>query len=281
MNAAPTQFPVIRGRAIHVDDAGFVCLNDIWRAAGYSQHQKPTDWKELPTTGRRIVALLERNSEKSRVSNYNPKSVIYTKRGQGGGTFADIRLALDYAEYLNAKLALEVKEVFLRYKAGDPTLADEVLDRASPEANEWAGKRALARAGRRPFTDTLQRHGVRFPIEFARCTDAVYIGLFRKTARQLKSDKQVSSNLRDAMDGVELTFVAAGEALARVEATNPNNAVACEAATLRSTSFLRDAIEAERRDRAGAQHALHGGSRRSLTPALLPTAAVSHESADR
>ncbi len=252
MPTAPT-FPVIRGRNVHVDDKGFVCLNDIWTAAGFSAKQKPADWENLATTSRLIIALLDQNAAKTGIKNYNPKSVIVTRRGKGAGTYAAIQLAVKYAEYLSPRLALEVAEIFLRYKVGDATLADEILERASPEANEWAGKRALARAGRRPFTDTLQRHGVRFPLEFARCTNAVYIGLFRKTARELKSAKQVNANLRDAMDGVELTFVAAGEALARerIEQTNCGGAVACEAATLRSTSFLRDAIEAERRDRGG------------------------------
>lgn len=253
-----TDFPVIRGRAIHVDDDGFVCLNDIWRAAGFSTRQKPADWKELATTGRLIVALLDQNAGKTGVRNYNPNTVIRTKKGKGGGIFAATHLAVKYAEYLSPRLALEVADVFIRYKAADATLADDVLQRASPDANEWAGKRALARSGRRPFTDTLQRHGVRLPLEYARCTDAVYIGLFRKTARQLKTSKQVSANLRDAMDAVELTFVATGEALARerIDQTNCKGAVACEAATLRSTSFLRDAIEAERRDRMGAQQVL-------------------------
>lgn len=258
MNAATPHFPILRGRAIRFDDKGFVCLNDIWTAARSKKSQSPSLWVALGITERLIVALLERNASQNGISNYNPKSVVYATRGKGGGTYADVRLALSYAEFLNPKLALEVKEVFLRYKAADPTLADDILERASPEANDWAGKRALARAGRRPFTDTLQRHGVHVPLEFARCTDAVYIGLFRKTARQLRTDKQVSTNLRDAMDGVELTFVAAGEALARerIEEVNCSNAVACEAATLRSTSFLRHALEAERRDRAGAQQAL-------------------------
>lgn len=258
MIAEPQKFPVIRGRTIHVDDKGFVCLNDIWTAAGFSTRQKPADWKELATTGLLIVALLNQNAAKTGVRNYNPNSVIVTRLGRGGGTYAAIHLAVKYAEYLSPRLALEVADVFLRYKVGDASLADEVLERASPEANEWAGKRALARSGRRPFTDTLQRHGVREPLDYARCTDAVYIGLFRKTSRELKSVKKVGSNLRDAMDAVELTFVAAGEALARerIEQTNCETAIACEAATLRSTSFLRDAIEAERRDRAGAQQAL-------------------------
>lgn len=254
----PTTFPVLRGRTIRVDENGLVCLNDIHRAGQFSVNQTPAQWQRLPHVTNMMVALLNRIVGKSHNSKISMKSLITTKRGAAGGTYADPVLALAYAEYLSAPLAIEVKEVFLRYKAADPTLADDILDRASPEANEWAGKRAMARAGRRFFTDTLQRHGVRVPREFARCTDAVYIGLFRKNTRQLKAAKQVSANLRDAMDGVELTFVAAGEALARerIEQTNCQGAVECEAATLRSTSFLRDALEAERRDRVGAQQSL-------------------------
>lgn len=251
MSEPTSNFPVIRGRNIRFDANGLVCLTDIWRAAGFSKNQTPSQWQRLPFVTDLIVALLSRNMGKSHGSKISTKSIIYSNPGATGGTYADVRLGLSYAEYLNPKLALEVKEVFLRYKAADPTLADEVLERSSPEDNEWAGKRAMARAGRRPFTDTLQRHGVKLPQEYARCTDAVYIGLFRKTARDLKRAKQVTSSLRDAMDGVELTFVAAGEALARerIEQTSCNGPVACEAATLRSTSFLRDALEAERRDR--------------------------------
>ena len=258
MTSEPQNFPVIRGRTIHVDEKGFVCLNDIWTAAGYSARQKPADWKELATTGRLIVALLDQNAGKTGIKNYNPSSVIVTRKGRGGGTYAAVHLAVKYAEYLSPRLALEVADVFLRYKTADATLADEVLERASPEANEWAGARALARAGRRPFTDTLQRHGVRVRNEFARCTNAVYIGIFGKTAKQLKAAKQVTANLRNAMDAVELTFVATGEALARerIEQTDCQGAIACEAATLRSTSFLRAAIEAERKDRAGAPQQL-------------------------
>lgn len=252
-------FPVIRGRIVRVDDHGRVCLNDLHQAAGFSKNKRPGDWRDLPTTAPFQLAVLERITGKS--GNYTKdemRLMIVAKPGANGGTYAHPLMALAYAEYLSDKLAVEVKEVFLRYKAGDATLADEVLERASPEDNEWAGKRALARAGRRPFTDTLQRHGVRFPYEYARCTDAVYIGLFRKTARELKRAKQVTSNLRDAMDGVELTFVAAGEALARerIEQTKSNGAIACEAATLRSTSFLRDALEAERKDREEQQRRL-------------------------
>lgn len=258
MTSEPSQFPVIRGRTVRVDDQGRVCLNDIHRAAGFSVHQSPAQWQRLPFVTQMMVALLKRNVGKSHNSKVSMSSIICATRGANGGTYADMRLALAYAEYLNADLAIEVKEVFLRYKAADPALADEVLERASPEANEWAGKRALARAGRGPFTATLQRHGVRLPFEYASCTNAIYIGLFSKTAKQLKAAKHVRSNLRDAMDAVELTLVATGEALARerIEQTECQGAIACEAATLRSTSFLRQAIEAERADRKGNQQRL-------------------------
>src|SRR5437879_3441828 len=72
MTSEPQNFPVIRGRTIHVDDKGFVCLNDIWTAAGFSARQKPADWRELATTARLIVALLDQNAGKTGVKNYNP-----------------------------------------------------------------------------------------------------------------------------------------------------------------------------------------------------------------
>jgi hypothetical protein len=65
-----------------------------------------------------MLALIDRivaqnhNSRKISV-----KSIYYSKGA--AGTYADPRLALAYAEYLSPKLALEVKEVFLRYKAAE------------------------------------------------------------------------------------------------------------------------------------------------------------------
>lgn len=52
-------------------------------------------------------------------------------------------MAAAYAGYLDPNLEVEIREVWLRYRAGDATLADEILQRASAEANHWAGMRAL------------------------------------------------------------------------------------------------------------------------------------------
>ena len=115
--------------------------------------ESQTDWLRLGTTLKLIETVFVRITGKSRNwTKVEIKSVYYTKVGANGGTFVDPRLALAYAEYLNPKLALEVREVFLRHKSGDATLADETLQKSTPEGNEWAAVRALGRAKRRRFT---------------------------------------------------------------------------------------------------------------------------------
>lgn len=95
----------IRGRIISTDAAGSVCLNDIWAAAGFSKNQRPHDWGRLSSTAKLIEAILTKVTGKSRNwTKEEIKSVLYVKNGVG--TYADVRLALSYAEYLNPKLAL-------------------------------------------------------------------------------------------------------------------------------------------------------------------------------
>jgi KilA-N domain len=133
-------------------------------------------------------------------------SVYCVKNGRGGGIWADPIIALAYAKYLSPTLHYEVNEVFLRFKAGDARLADDILQRAPAADNEWAGVRALSRGKRNDFTRTLSAHEVNQPIEFARVTNETYTALLGKTARQLKADKGLSKNasLRDAMSTSEL-----------------------------------------------------------------------------
>lgn len=240
----------LRGRAVRFDENGLACLGDIWSAAGFTKNQRPSDWMRLPGTMKLVEAVLTKVTGKSRnwaKSEY--RSVTYSKPGVG--SFADVRLALSYAEYLNPKLALEVKEVFLRYKAADATLADDILQRATPEANEWAGKRAVSRAVRNSYTSTLAAHGVAKPNDFANCTNATYQGLFNKTAKELKVFKGAMGNLRDSMDIRELAFVMAAEALSseRIEEQQCDGPLQCRTASARSARFIRDAIEGDRKDR--------------------------------
>lgn len=252
-----SSFPKVRGNVIRTDENGLVCLNDIHRASGFKTERRPGDWRDNASTGPLQIAVLERITGKT--GNWTKaefRSVIYAAPGTNGGTYADIRLALAYAEYLNPKLALEVREVFLRYKAADPTLADEILEKATPEANEWAGTRALARSARNQYTDTLRDHGA-VHRDYPACTNTLYNELFDKNAAQLREAKGLKkkTGLRDAMSTDELVYVMAGETLARERIVEEvcDGGEACRVATGKSARFIRMAIEADRMDRKGRQ----------------------------
>lgn len=243
----------IRGRNVRFDENGLACLNDIWQAAGFTKTQRVNDWSRLPTTRRKIERVLEIVTGKSR--DYEKADMIRvfrTVRGRNAGTYADVRLALDYAEYLNPKLAIEVKEVFLRYKAGDATLADEVLQKASAEANEWAAKRALGRSARLTYAAELQARGVKQGYEFGLCTNETYVGLFNRTAAELKSDKGLtkSASLRDSMSVSDLVKVAFSEVLSveRMENEKAQGFPQCRMATRVAAGSVRRALEANKQD---------------------------------
>lgn len=250
----PAKSLIVRGRDVRFDENGLACLNDIWKAAGFTKNQQPGQWSRLPNTVKKMERVLELVTGKSH--DYKPEDmrlVFRTVRGRDAGTYADVRLALDYAEYLNPKLAIEVKEVFLRYKAGDATLADEVLQRASAEDNVWAAHRAIGRATRLNYTHELHERGVVEPKHYAICTDTTYKKLFGKSAKELKSEQGLPANvnLRDKMQTKDLAFLAASEALAieRMEEEESHGFTECDTATGRAASAIRTAIEADRKDR--------------------------------
>ena len=244
---------VIRGRSIRVDESGLACLNDIWGAAGYTKNRRPYDWQRLPGSNGKIERVLELITGKSR--NYTKddmRRVFRTKRGADGGTYADVRLALDYAEYLNPKLAIEVKEVFLRYQSGDVTLADEVLQRSSAEDNHWAGVRALGRAQRNSYTNILKGHGVEGR-GYMECTEALYMHLLGGRSYELRQRMklQPKANLREHLDTAGLAYVMAAEALAgeRIEEEDRVGNADCAHATAVSASAIQRAVNDDRKDR--------------------------------
>lgn len=243
----------IRGRSIRVDANGRVSLNDIYRASGRTKNRRPHDWIRLSTTTLLKIETLRRTTGKSR--NYAKseiQSVTYTRIGADGGTYVHPVLALSYAEYLSPALAYEVREVFLRYRAGDAALADNILERASPEDNRRVAIRAMARAGRNDYTAVLKDHGVRGR-GYADCTDELYERLLDGNARTLRARWFLppGTNLRDHFNVDNLSYVMAGESLAseRIEHEDSQGNRECQLATGRSAQFIRDAINADRRDR--------------------------------
>jgi KilA-N domain len=242
-----------KGKQIRIDVNGLICLTDIHRAAGFSTNNKPDDWLRLESVLKQTTVIIEKTSGKSSAfTKADLRLASYSIAGPNGSVWAHENLALGYASYLSPKLAVEIREVFLRYKKSDPSLADELLESASVEANEWAGVRALSRSKRVQFTTTLQAHGVT-KFGYSSCTDAVYGALFDNSAKKLKIAKGLgkNDNLRDKMNTDELVAVMFAERLSRerIEEEAPSGNIECTIATKRSSVRVREAIDGDRRDR--------------------------------
>jgi hypothetical protein len=244
---------LFKSTRIRVDAEGRVCLNDIHKAAGFSKHQQPHDWLRGPSAGREITALLSRITGKSRNwTKSEMKSVYYTKTGQSGGTWAHENLALGYAAYLSPALAVEIRDVFLRYRRGDEGLVDDIRSRR-PANDDRDLHRQIGKGVRKRYTATLEEHGVSLPVEYAQCTNATYKELFGGTAKQLRQRRGLpdKANIRDNMSLNELAYTMASEALAseRIEQQNSKGFIECHDATKQASSAIRGAIEADRKAR--------------------------------
>jgi hypothetical protein len=239
----------LRGKFIQVDVNGLVSLNDIHKAAGFRTSKRPFDWQRIPSTNALIIATYERVTGDSR--KVYRMSAVYKVTAEG--TWAHPILAAAYAGYLKPELEVEMREVWLRYRSADPALADEILQRATGEQNEWAARRAMGRAVRGAYTAELHERGVTEPLHYATCTNETYSGLFGSTAKKLKESRGLpkSANLRDHMSMKELAFLAASEALAieRMEDVEAKGFPECKTATSKAACAIRSAITSDRQDR--------------------------------
>ena len=248
--ANDNQQPVLRSRTIRTNDHGLVCLNDIWAVAGSDPTRRPAKWLSS-AAARRLTGALRKRIVRNLDNSGEPLLHASTK-GRFGLSHAHVVLAQAYCEYLDADLAVEVREVFLRYRAGDASLADEILERASVEENRRVAVRAMGRVTRGQFTDVLQEHGVRAPF-YAICTDTVYRTVLDKPAAELKRDLAVpkAGSLRDALSTTELAAIALAESFSadRIKAENRQGGPACQQATATAARNVRDAMDAETRSR--------------------------------
>jgi len=237
---------------IRVDENGLVCLNDIHKAAGFSKNQTPSDWMRLPNAQKEIVALLSKITGKSRGwTKSEMKSVHYTKNGVG--TWADENLALGYAAYLSAALAVEIRDVFLRFKKGDETLVDEIRENQAKREAVRDQHREIGKKVRKDYTDTLKARGVTKWYEYAHCTNETYKHLLGGTAKEIRITRKLGAkaNVRDHMSLAELAYTMASEALAveRIEDQNANGYAECKTETRIAATTIRGAIDHDRRNR--------------------------------
>lgn len=243
---------VLRKQAIRTDEMGRICLNDIWSSGNYSDNQRAHEWWRYEPAKNLAQALLDRMGRKRPHSRLDYRDIYHAKGGTGGGTYAHPVIACAYAGYLSPKLEVEIREVWLRYRSGDPTLADEVMEKASPEANLWIATRSEARAIRSTYTATLRDHEV-IGRGYMECTDEAYRKLFGGPAWMMRQQRGLKkgSNVRDHMDIVELSAIKLTEALAseRIVVEDSRGNSECREATGRTASNVKWAIEKERKER--------------------------------
>jgi hypothetical protein len=241
---------VLRGKPISEDEQGRIRLDDLWVAAGRETGKAPKFWRVTQAYKALLGALSQR------LGFPTIHKLIEAGRGRfSRGTYAHPILAAAYAGYLDPQLEVEVRQVWLRYRAGDATLADEILQRATEEANHWAGVRALARSGRNKFTDVLKAHGV-VDKGYMHCTEAVYQALLGGKSYEIRARMGLPArvNLRDNLNATALASVMLAEALSseRIEEENRHGNADCATAALRSARAVRAAVDEDRKNRRGA-----------------------------
>ena len=119
-----------KGQKINVKN-DLVCLTDFWKAVGRPKNKSAPQWLCLPQTINFIIKLQSKMGD----------SQALIEKCDKLGTFGHRQIALAYAKYLSTDLEMHMNEVYMRYQAGDVTLADQIADKASPEAQEWLLKR--------------------------------------------------------------------------------------------------------------------------------------------
>ncbi len=241
---------IIGGRRIDEDDRGFINLTDLWKLASSPSMKKPTNWRQLPTTEAYIVAVANKLGLSYEKGRYNPKSVLYVKTGKGGGTYAHVLVAVAYAEYLSLSLAVDMKQTYLRFRSGDLTLADEILEKAEA-ARKFQDTRDISKQIRSRYTSVLVAHGAEEAI--GDCTDAIYQVLLGGTSNEVASDRNLParSSLRDHLPTSELLQTMTTEHLAseRIEDQNVQGQEPCAEASERVALFVKEAFDKERADR--------------------------------
>lgn len=174
----------VQGSRINEDAEGNVCLNDLYELAGRPDNLQPGQWRRH----KKVEALKAALDDKIVCDTHNSlekvkKSTFYvTGRGRSAKTYAHPVLALEYAETLSPDLGIRVKEVFIRYRANDISLANDILDEIAEQVQEdefrlhnrqeiTERNRELAAQGRRA--------GCASDLDYAELHNAGYRGLYK------------------------------------------------------------------------------------------------------
>lgn len=213
-----------------------ICLTDMWKADGSNRHRKPYEWARYE--GAEFIEKLQEKAGGARL--------LEVRKGRGGGTWAHWQIAMAYAQYLSPEFHAWCNAVVRSYMEGTPP--------PQPKDERWLMVRSEGKAVRKDYTSSLRDHGVDQPNDFAKCTNAVYVGLFGKPAKKLRQDKGLpaKANTRDALSRLELASVLLSEELAieGMEDERSWGGRECADVSARAARSVHRAIEDNRSRRA-------------------------------
>ena len=225
-------------------DGEMYSLNDLWAIAGSPENKDPRQWVRLPQA-------LEFFQSAERILNVGKSHIIRTKRGKGGGTYGVKQVALEYAQYLDADLAVVVNEVFFQRieEEKNPELIGKRYIEAYKrrgKSDDWIATRLKGIQTRNLFTDTLKSHKV-IGLGYRNCTNAIYRPLFGGNASLIREKKNIVStttSTRDCMTRTELIAVELAESLAtdHIEENNVIGNRKCEIVSENASRCVAGAV---------------------------------------
>jgi hypothetical protein len=164
--ASGTADLTLRGVKIR-EHEGNVCLNDLWALAGQPENIRPANWRRQKGTGEFLGALITKLVVSGKHNNRKSaeESIYYILGGgRAKATYAHPTMALEYARHLSPDLAVEVNDLFVRFKADAVGLALEILDEFAEQVEYDAMRvelRELVAKHNTQSAGAAQRAGVR------------------------------------------------------------------------------------------------------------------------
>ncbi|WP_110952998.1 KilA-N domain-containing protein [Anaerosinus massiliensis] len=180
-NLQPLEF---NSTKIRVDDKDRVSMTDLWKASGKNPNQQVRFWISQEASQEFIKTLVK-------AENSTVNTVLNTKRGRTGGTFAHPQIALAYAKYLSPELHMYVNQVFFERLEEDanPELG---ISRSHERAvktwtkqgrtPDWIEHRLNAIATTNQFNSTLGKHGDDARV-FPKCANAINVEIIGESAK--------------------------------------------------------------------------------------------------
>ena len=173
-------------------DIGMFSLTHVWKACGSDKNKRPVIWVRQVGTVDYFKELLEdckyngiNNLSRSDYNHLQNFDQLYITCHGGRGeyasqTFGVWEVLIAYLMYLDAKMTKEVIKVFKMYLTDKANLAIKIYKKLSQKDKDFVEARTTGKESRRTFTDKLQEYSLTpdDPMLYARCTNAIYKGLF-------------------------------------------------------------------------------------------------------